>query len=500
MMNLRLVFFIGLTFFSYRAKAGVQHSIKNTTEVSDCDVLIAGGSLAALAAAITAANTTISGRICLTEPTDWLGGQLTSSNVPPDFGEFNKVKENLPQSFVSLLNRVTSPVWSYNPGMCWVSIKCFQAFHATSAIRKWLEDDFAGNLRVYYNTVISDSNINSETGNIDEVVAIKRSSKSVEEEWSRNLSEELPDWYSTEESDSYFKTSLRFSGFQSVVEATEFGDILMTSGVRVAQGYEYPTEDGPALNTGCGQSAVLPFYMSYGVQSALEQQLQVPRGDAGSQPYTLHGDLTWEQMWTYRRALAVNVPQDQDVLSQATASPGEQSNINLDNDYGDAYIFLPFSQLFSREPIPDAVSDEDYGDEFPSSSIPTSSFKSTSFSPLSIAAHLLDDSAKWAGGINLAALKGMEQRSYGYFHFMAQASSDQELLSEHGQDISRVNCSYSSEAPLCYRQRFLSVNYTQVLNLFLFHKSTTCYASLTLYTINILSPYGIPSIPSELSV
>ncbi len=51
-----------------------------------CDIVVAGGSLASLAAAITAANAS-SAHVCFLDPTDWPGGQLTASAVPAiDFG------------------------------------------------------------------------------------------------------------------------------------------------------------------------------------------------------------------------------------------------------------------------------------------------------------------------------------------------------------------------------------------------------------------------------
>lgn len=51
-----------------------------------CDIVIAGGSLASLAAAITAANASKSA-VCFLEATDWPGGQMTASAVPAiDFG------------------------------------------------------------------------------------------------------------------------------------------------------------------------------------------------------------------------------------------------------------------------------------------------------------------------------------------------------------------------------------------------------------------------------
>lgn len=116
------------------------------------DIVIGGGSLAALAAALTAANVSKSlgsdMKIILLEPTDWPGGQLTSSNVPPDFGQQNSVVENLPQAFVDLLINVAGPTWQTNPGKCWVSYKCFEAQLAAGYIADWLQQ-FAPQLEVH---------------------------------------------------------------------------------------------------------------------------------------------------------------------------------------------------------------------------------------------------------------------------------------------------------------------------------------------------------------
>jgi hypothetical protein len=52
-----------------------------------CDIVIAGGSTSALAAAFGAAEASPTASICITEPTDWLGGQMSSSGVSAiDFG------------------------------------------------------------------------------------------------------------------------------------------------------------------------------------------------------------------------------------------------------------------------------------------------------------------------------------------------------------------------------------------------------------------------------
>lgn len=50
--------------------------------VDRCDVLVVGGGLGGVAAALAAAR--LGRRVVLTEPTQWLGGQLTVQAVPPD--------------------------------------------------------------------------------------------------------------------------------------------------------------------------------------------------------------------------------------------------------------------------------------------------------------------------------------------------------------------------------------------------------------------------------
>ncbi|MFE2493282.1 FAD-dependent oxidoreductase, partial [Streptomyces scopuliridis] len=46
------------------------------------EILVVGGGLGGVAAALTAAR--LGRTVVLTEATDWLGGQLTAQAVPPD--------------------------------------------------------------------------------------------------------------------------------------------------------------------------------------------------------------------------------------------------------------------------------------------------------------------------------------------------------------------------------------------------------------------------------
>lgn len=57
--------------------AGCVHAQQPHRSVS-CDIVIAGGSTASLAAAITAAEAAPDLSVCFTEITDWPGGQMTA--------------------------------------------------------------------------------------------------------------------------------------------------------------------------------------------------------------------------------------------------------------------------------------------------------------------------------------------------------------------------------------------------------------------------------------
>ena len=76
------------------------HAAETAESLDGFDVVVAGGSTAALAAAFTAAEE--GARVALLEPTDWVGGQLTSSGVPAVDEAWHKITD--PESGEVLLN------------------------------------------------------------------------------------------------------------------------------------------------------------------------------------------------------------------------------------------------------------------------------------------------------------------------------------------------------------------------------------------------------------
>jgi hypothetical protein len=122
-------------------------------------------------------------------------------------------------------------------------------------------------LTVYYNTVVTNSK-RDHAGRVVSVEAVRRYASPHTSGWERTLSNDLLDWYSPAPSKLFSrKEVLVFEQFDNIIEATEFGDVLMTSGDEndIAQGMETPDENSTTLITACGQSFVYPFYIEYGI-------------------------------------------------------------------------------------------------------------------------------------------------------------------------------------------------------------------------------------------
>ena len=382
-----------------------------------CDILIAGGSTAALAAAITAAEILASrsrpaatvqqhgnaagSTVCLTEPTDWPGGQMTSSGVSAiDFGTYNRNAVNQPRSFRELVAFLNGAADTRAPG-CWVSETCYspqemvagwvserlanlsnhlvvldhtcvrsasttqvtnsdgttlgdhvQALHrsttaATVAVAANVHttehppnDSCCTCVRGGRGTACSalcashgaqcQSCINNGGGmacadkacdcagpaplspspsappipaptptptptpkqsvRVSSVQLVQRRAKAGVDEWDTLLSEDLVDWYSPTPSPRFDKRVLNVSDAAVFVDATEFGDLLMTAGLVVGQGVERPTEtSAPGSDDQCGQAATTTFFMQLLAEQPAQPDPAPPGSTAGGEPFSTSG-------------------------------------------------------------------------------------------------------------------------------------------------------------------------------------------------------------------
>lgn len=358
-----------------------------------CDIAVAGGSTASLAAALTAAEADPTLSVCFTDWTDWPGGQMTSGGVPAiDFGGLNEHSANQPASFRSAMESIpgdgaafdpVSHEGSGSPGACSVSSKCYRP---NVLVDDWIVPrlEKAKNLRVFLRTVITNST-RGPNGILTELHAVQRSVVPGAAEWSMRLSDELPDWYTPTDSAIFTKRKLIIRA-QVFIDATELGDVLATSGSRLAQGIEYPFENSTTFEH-CGQSQTLTFFMELldsPAPAPTPTRQQPPWGsDEGrafdgskGSKWVLDKDHGWLHSWTWRRSFDPTGNR-----SLYSVNVGDISQQNTGNDLDTAYLFLP---------LPIVVAEAHNG---------------------------------WRGGLNRTALRMLEDRAYGWFWNMRNISS-----------------------------------------------------------------------------
>ncbi|HEX6963864.1 MAG TPA: FAD-dependent oxidoreductase [Lacipirellula sp.] len=283
----------------------------------DFDVVIAGGSTAALAAAITACDE--GARVALLEPTDWPGGQLTASGVPAVDEAWHKIVD--PQSGDVLLNvaqiardpRNMTPLFrdmlvrTGNPGRGWVSRFCFEP-------RKFLEREIEPllkarqeRLRVFRETVVKRVEVDDRGETIVALVAIQRTPRSglAAGGYDVHLSADLKDWYDPEPSPRFAKRLLRFQAKEDsplstvFIDATEWGELLVLSGAPYLQGVE-PEDGSLKSNDRCGQSTVFAVVQELHAHDVDEPDVAEPVEGLGFGDYRDRDDA-WQRIWTYRR-------------------------------------------------------------------------------------------------------------------------------------------------------------------------------------------------------
>ena len=130
----------------------------------ECEVLVAGGGMGGVAAALAAAR---AGRsVLLTEETDWLGGQMTAQGVSAldehryieTFGgtaSYLALREGIREIYRSEYRLAGSTTTPLNPGNGWVSRLCFEPAAGVRAIAVLLAPHVeAGRLQILRRTKV----------------------------------------------------------------------------------------------------------------------------------------------------------------------------------------------------------------------------------------------------------------------------------------------------------------------------------------------------------
>ena len=319
----------------------------------DFDVVIAGGTTAAFAAAVASAES--GARTALIEPTDWVGGQLTASGVPAVDEAWHKVtdpktkevlnvsaiarkRENMTPNFRAMLDATG------NPGGGWVSNYCFQPKDFLDQHLLPLEAKLKETLVVFRDCVVKSASADAKSGAIRSLTAIGRTPKPGvgRAGYDRRLSEDLADWYSPAESDRFLKAVLTFEadtrpGHGTIfLDATEWGELLVLADAPYLQGVE-SVDGGRDGNETCGQATVFDI-----VERLNADPTEEPAGPAGVDKLGYGNykkfDDAWDRIWTYRRLkgkgskAAVG-----DICLQNWGYSGRDNEGG--NDYAFAYLF-----------------------------------------------------------------------------------------------------------------------------------------------------------------
>ncbi len=320
------------------------------------DVVIAGGTTAAFAAAVASAES--GARTALIEPTDWVGGQLTASAVPAVDEAWHKVtdprtkaaynvsaiarkRENMTPNFRAMLDATG------NPGGGWVSNYCFQPKDFLDGHLLPLEESLKAKLVVYREAVIKAVDADPATGRVRSIVAIQRAPRPglARGGYDRPLSEDLADWYSPAPSARFDKLTLTFAaddrpGHGTVfLDATEWGEVLaLAADAPFLQGVE-AVDGGREGDDTCGQATVIDVVER--LNAAPTEEPPGPEGVAnlGFGGYKKFNDA-WDRIWTYRRIKGKGPkPAVGDLCLQNWGYSGRDNEGG--NDYPFGYLFKP---------------------------------------------------------------------------------------------------------------------------------------------------------------
>ena len=321
-------FWIALGTVSITDIAIAQTAIPKASNRSEkCEILIIGGGLAGTAAAYEGL---LAGRtVCMTEITDWMGGQLTSQGTSA-LDEAKK-QRNLwffPQGYVEFRKRIEQNYGRLNAGDCWVSVSCFIPNTAQQILVNMLQEAAQkgnGKLKWFPNTVIKKLEMRADGKQIDRAIAIQhRPAPNTPPLNTEPLSQIIDDAYRYENSSRLQKETIHFEPLVSpknpsaakqptnwfVIDSTETGEIIALADVPYRLGLDPRSHLNPSSpvtenDAYCTQGFTYTFAME---QTSEAQPQKKPSFYDRYLPY--YGSdpnpnlANFDSIFTYRRILS----------------------------------------------------------------------------------------------------------------------------------------------------------------------------------------------------
>ena len=414
-VRLAVVVFLTVSIASWAVRAPAQNKLMVPTNLPrsldrtvSCELLVTGGGVAGVATAYEALQ---AGRtVCLTELTDWVGGQLTSQGTSA-LDEAKKQRSLLfySRGYKELRQRIERKYGKLNPGECWVSVSCFLPNDAEQILTEMLQDAAKkgkGTLQWFPSTVIKNLDVSSDGKLIQAAIAIQhRPAPGTPPLNTEPLSQTIEDTYRYEDSPRLTKQIIRFVPRGErwiVVDATETGELIALADVPYRVGLDPRTYLNPSSPTETGDPYCLQgFTYTFAMeQTETEQPQQKPPFYEQYEPYygydADYRKADFNFVFTYRRIWSPKMGPliKAGPLMVTAPTPGDISMQNWvwGNDYrpGTAADNL----IYNRDQL------QQTGQLAP---------------------------GNWMGGLRTDALRKGEELALGYYYWLAAGTTDSQL-------------------------------------------------------------------------
>jgi len=414
---------------------------RNPDKEETCDILVAGGGLAGAA---TAYEGLLAGRtVCLTDITDWVGGQISAQGTSAlDERDTQRSLLFYPRGYLELRRRIKEHYGRLNPGGCWVSYSCFMPYDGHKILFEMLQDAASrgkGTLKWFPNTVIKELGITpAVAGNavggqqIKSAIAIgHKPAANTPPINTETLSTTIEDAYRYENSARFNKTIIRFIPKASqtppnpplprggnstsspplqggarggvdwyVVDATETGELIALADVPYRLGIDprtslEPSSGSPTGDAYCTQGFTYTFAMEATKEPQQHQQPSFYQQYAPYYSYELQRLASFPLVFSYRQIRSMRPDETRPAdPKQFPIYPGDISmqNWTWGNDYR-----------------------------------PGSSQDNLIYSRAQLSANGQLQPGGWMGGLRTETLRRGEENAKGFFYWLVAGTTDSQL-------------------------------------------------------------------------
>lgn len=394
---------------------------KSAEKSEPCEILVVGGGLAGAA---TAYESLLAGKtVCLTELTDWVGGQISAQGTSAlDERETQRTLLFYSRGYLELRSRIKDKYGKQNPGACWVSSSCFLPKDAHAILFDMLKDAAKrgrGKLKWYPSTVVKDLKIGATDKQIESATGIQhKPAPSAPPLNTEPLSQTIEDWYRYENSPRFTKNVVRFVPQKPatgnapnwyVIDATETGELLALADVPYrlgvdARSFREPSASSATADSYCTQGFTYTFAMEATKEPQTQQKPAFYDQYAPYYSYELKRLADFDLVFTYRRILG-----------------SDQGKVTT------------FGGITFTAPVPGDISMQNWtwGNDYR----PGTSADNLVYTRDQLQTTGQLQPGSWMGGLRTESLRKAEEKALGYYYWLVAGTTDSQL----GDNVKKPN-------------------------------------------------------------